>query len=63
MNRFYALDFLVRMAMEGDLRWLLDRGEGTQCQRHEAQMVLYASKLRRREDIREMERMYLEASE
>ena len=59
----YALDFIVRMAMEGDLRWLLDRGEGTQCQRHKAQMVLYASKLRRGQDIREMERMCLEASE
>ena len=32
----YALDFIVRMALEGDLRWLLGRGEGTQCQRHEA---------------------------
>ena len=59
----YALDFIVRMAMEGDLRRLLDRGEGTQCQRHEAQMVLYASKLRRWKDIKEMERLYLEASE
>ena len=59
----YALDFFVRMAMEGDLRWLLDRGEGTQCQRHEAQMVLYASKLRRREDVRELERECMEASE
>lgn len=61
MNRFYALDFIVRMAMEGDLRWLLDRGEGTQCQRHKAQMVLYASKLRRWEDIKEMERICMEA--
>lgn len=58
--KLYALDFIVRMAVEGDIRWLLDRGEGTQCQRHEAQMVLYASKLRRGQDIREMERLYLE---
>ena len=57
------LDFIVRMAVEGDIRWLLDRGEGTQCQRHKAQMALYASKLRRWEDIKEMERLYLEASE
>ena len=59
----YALDFIVRMAVEGDILMLVRRGEGTQCQRRTAMMVLYASKLRRREDVREMERMYLEASE
>ena len=59
----YALDFLVRMAVEGDLRGLLDRGEGTQCQRRTAMMVLYASKLSRERDVRELDRMYLEASE
>lgn len=58
-----ALDFFVRWVMELEVENALRRGEGTQCQRHEAQMVLYASKLRRRQDIKEMERMYLEASE
>lgn len=59
----YALDFFVRMAVEGDLRGLLDRGEGTQCQRRTAMMALYASKLSRERDVRELDRMYLEASE
>lgn len=63
MNNPYALDFLVRMSIEGDLRWLLDSGEGTQCQRRTAMMALYASELRSRQDIKELEREYMEASE
>jgi hypothetical protein len=59
----YALDFIVRMVMELEVENALRRGEGTQCQRHEAQMVLYASKLRRGQDIKEMERLCMEASE
>ena len=57
----YALDFFVRIEYEGHIRWLLDRGEGTQCQRRTAMMRAYASKLRRREDVRELERMCREA--
>ena len=59
----HAFDFFIRRVFEGDLRHAVRRDEGTQCQRRTAMMRVYASKLRRGQDIREMERLYLEASE
>ena len=52
----YALDFFVRVAYEGDILQLVRRGKGTQCQQRTAMMRVYASKLRRRQDIKELER-------
>ena len=59
----HAFDFFVRMVLESKVENILRRGEGTQCQRWEARMVLYASKLRRRQDIKELERECMEADE
>lgn len=52
----YAFDFLIRWYFEGDLRDAVRRGEGTQCQRRTAMMRVYASELRRMQDVRELER-------
>ena len=59
----HAFDFFIRRCFEGDIRYAVRRDEGTQCQRRTAMMRVYASKLRRRQDIRELEREYREASE
>lgn len=59
----YAFDFFIRRCFEGDIRYAVRRGEGTQCQRRIAMMRVYASKLRRRQDVRELERECMEASE
>ena len=59
----YAFDFFIRRCFEGDIRHAVRRDEGTQCQRRTAMMRVYASKLRRRQDIKELERECMEASE
>lgn len=51
-----ALDFFIRWYFEGDLLDAVRRGKGTQCQRRTAMMGVYASKLRRMQDVRELER-------
>ena len=56
-----AFDFFIRVCFEGDILQLVRRGEGTQCQRRTAMMRVYASKLRRRQDVRELERECMEA--